>query len=86
MRMSVAAAALPEVGTSVVNSDQKSVGEVVTSAFNPQGDVELLAVMSTKVAEEPTPLFLLDAPATLQSLPYAIERVDPEQLAISMNA
>lgn len=86
MRISVATTALPEVGDSVVNSDGKSVGEVVVSAFNQQGDVELLAVMSTKVAEESTPLFIAEAPATLEALPYVIERVDPEQLAISINA
>jgi len=86
MRLSIAPAALPQVGASVVNGDEKSVGEVVVSAFNPQGGIELLAVMSTKVAEEATPLFLAEAPATLHELPYPIERVDPEQLAISINA
>lgn len=85
MRISASIAELPEVGASVVNSDGKSVGEVVASAFNQQGGVELLAVMSTKVAEESTPLFLADTPATLHELPYTIERVDPEQLAISIN-
>lgn len=86
MRISLETASLPEVGASVVNGDDKSVGEVVVSAFNEQGGVELLAVMSTKIAEEVTPLFLAGAPATLLTLPYAIERVDPEQLAISINA
>lgn len=86
MRLSLETASLPEVGASVVNGDEKSVGEVVVSAFNEQGGVELLAVMSTKIVEEATPLFLAGAPATLLTLPYAIERVDPEQLAISINA
>lgn len=85
MRISVETASLPEVGASVVNSDDKAVGEVVVSAANHQGGVELLAVMSTKVAEEATPLFLAGAPAALLPLPYAIERVDPEQLAVSLN-
>lgn len=86
MRISVEAASLPEVGASVVNGDEKTVGEVVVSAFDEQGGVELLAVMSTKIAEEATPLYVAGAPATLLTLPYAIERVDPEQLAISINA
>ncbi|EHA15684.1 folate-binding protein YgfZ [Halomonas sp. HAL1] len=77
--------ALPEVGTSLTNGDDKAVGEVVVSAFNEQGGVELLAVMSTKVVEETTPIFLAGAPATLLPLPYTIERVDPEQLAVGFN-
>ncbi|MBT2787955.1 MULTISPECIES: folate-binding protein YgfZ [unclassified Halomonas] len=85
MRVSLASGTLPEVGASVVNSDDKAVGEVVVSATTPQGGVELLAVMNTKVAEEQTPLFLAGAPATLLPLPYAIERVDPEQLAVTLN-
>ncbi|EHJ91715.1 CAF17-like 4Fe-4S cluster assembly/insertion protein YgfZ [Vreelandella boliviensis] len=85
MRISVEAASLPDAGTSVVNGDDKAVGEVVVSAFNNQGSVELLSVMNTKVAEEQTPLFLAGAPAALLPLPYAIERVDPEQLAVSLN-
>lgn len=86
MHISVEMSSLPGVGASLVNRDDKSVGEVVTSAFNQQGNVELLAVMSTKVAEETTPIFLAGAQATLLPLPYAIERVDPEQLAVSLNA
>lgn len=85
MRISIETTALPEVGASVVNDDDKAVGEVVVSAFNDQGGVELLAVMNTKVAEEETSLFLTGASAALLSLPYAIERVDPEQLAVSLN-
>lgn len=86
MRVSIEAQTLPEVGASLVNSDDKSVGEVVVGAFNGHGGVELLAVMNTKVAEEITPVFLAGVPATLLPLPYAIERVDPEQLAIRLNA
>jgi tRNA-modifying protein YgfZ len=85
MRISIETTTLPEVGASVVNDDDKAVGEVVVSAFNDQGGVELLAVMNTKVAEEETSLFLTGASAALLSLPYAIERVDPEQLAVSLN-
>ncbi|RBI69244.1 folate-binding protein [Vreelandella sulfidaeris] len=86
MRVSVDTKALPEVGASLVSNDDKTVGEVVVSAFDEQGHVELLAVMNTKVTEEAMPVFLAGEPATLLSLPYAIERVDPEQLAVSLNA
>ncbi len=85
MRISIETTTLPEVGASVVNGDDKAVGEVVVSAPDHQGGVELLAVMSTKVAEETMPLYLDGAPAILLPLPYAIERVDPEQLAVSLN-
>lgn len=85
MRISIETTTLPEVGASVVNGDDKAVGEVVVSAPDHQGGVELLAVMSTKVAEETMPLYLDGAPVTLLPLPYAIERVDPEQLAVSLN-
>ncbi|MBL1267350.1 MAG: folate-binding protein YgfZ [Halomonas sp.] len=85
MRISIESTTLPEVGASVVNGDDKAVGEVVVSAPDHQGGVELLAVMSTKVAEETMPLYLDGAPVTLLPLPYAIERVDPEQLAVSLN-
>lgn len=85
MRLSVETASLPEVGASVVNGDDKAVGEVVVSAFNHQGGVELLAVMNTKVAEEMMPLFLDGLSASLLTLPYEIERVDPEQLAVNLN-
>jgi len=85
MHISVEAQALPEVGASLTNGDDKAVGEVVVSAFNEQGGVELLAVMSTKVVEETVPVFLAGAPATLLPLPYTIERVDPEQLAVGLN-
>ena len=85
MHISVEAQALPEVGASLANGDDKAVGEVVVSAFNEQGGVELLAVMSTKAVEETMPVFLAGAPATLLPLPYTIERVDPEQLAVGLN-
>lgn len=83
--ISIETATLPEVGASLTNGDDKAVGEVVVSAINEQGGVELLAVMSTKITEETVPLFLAGAPASLLPLPYTIERVDPEQLAVSLN-
>jgi len=86
MRASVTVETLPGVGAGVVNSDDKTVGEVVVSAVNEQGSAELLVVANTKVAEEATPVFLEGEPLIWLELPYLIERVDPEQLAISINA
>lgn len=85
MHISVETQALPEVGASLLNGDDKAVGEVVISAFNEQNGVELLAVVNTKVMEEKVPIFVAGTPANLLTLPYAIERVDPEQLAVSLN-
>jgi tRNA-modifying protein YgfZ len=85
MRLNVNTASIPDVGASILNGDDKSVGEVVVSAPNEQGGIELLAVINTKVAEEAVPVFLNAAPANLMPLPYAIERLDPEQLAVSLN-
>lgn len=85
MRASVKVESLPEQGTNLVTREDKSVGEVVSFATNEQGSVELLAVMSTKIAEGATPVFLEGEPVTLLSIPYAIERLDPEQLAITLN-
>lgn len=48
------------------------------------GKVELLAVMNTKVIEEATPIHLGEVPLTLLELPYVIERLDPEQLAMGV--
>lgn len=86
MRASVFADALPEIAVSIVNSENKSVGEVVALATNEEGGVELLAVLNTSVTTETAPLFLAGQPVTLLSLPYAIERLDPEQLAITINS
>lgn len=85
MRASVKSKSLPEVGTSLVNGEDKSVGEVVAVASSEQDSIELLAVMSTKIAEEATPIFLAGEPVTFLPLPYAIERRDPEQMAITIN-
>ena len=83
--VSVETATLPQIGASLTTGEDKAVGEVVASAVNEQGGIELLAVMSTKVIEETVPLFLAGPPADLLPLPYTIERVDPEQLAVRLN-
>ncbi|SDN09591.1 YgfZ/GcvT domain-containing protein [Vreelandella arcis] len=74
----------PTTGASIVNDAGKAVGEVVTSALRETGEIELLAVMNTKVVEEVTPVYLDDTPLSLLTLPYPIERLDPEQLAMGL--
>lgn len=74
----------PSVGASILSDAGKAVGEVVNSAMTETGKVELLAVMNTKVIEEATPIHLGEVPLTLLALPYAIERLDPEQLAMGV--
>ncbi|KPQ24096.1 MAG: hypothetical protein HLUCCA13_11090 [Halomonas sp. HL-48] len=74
----------PRVGASILSDAGKSVGEVVNSALTEAGTVELLAVMNTKVIEDATPIHLEEVPLTLLELPYAIERLDPEQLAMGV--
>ncbi|BBI61870.1 hypothetical protein HSBAA_31760 [Vreelandella sulfidaeris] len=69
MRVSVDTKALPEVGASLVSNDDKTVGEVVVSAFDEQGHVELLAVMNTKVTEEAMPVFSRENPLPFYRYP-----------------
>ncbi|PCF97536.1 YgfZ/GcvT domain-containing protein [Vreelandella nigrificans] len=85
-RIFVTTATPPDIGDTLVDADGKSVGEVVSCAFNEEQNVELLAVVSTKVVEGVSAAFWHDQPATLCSLPYALERLDPEQLAVNLNA
>lgn len=74
-------AELPDIGASLITEDDKAMGEVVSSVRRDDRSVELLAVMNTKAAEESIPLYWEGKPLTLLSLPYPIERVDPEQMA-----
>jgi folate-binding protein YgfZ len=74
----------PTTGDTIINEANKAVGEVVTSALSETGSIELLAVMNTKVMEEAMPVYIGEAHLTLLDLPYAIERLDPEQLAMGL--
>ncbi|WP_081948804.1 YgfZ/GcvT domain-containing protein [Litchfieldella xinjiangensis] len=82
MRAQLDGAELPEPGTAVVDAEGKSQGEVFTAELDAYGQAEILAVLNTK--EAPTPWLVVNQRLKLLSLPYAIERVDPEQLATSM--
>lgn len=75
-----------EHGASITNAADKTVGEVVTSAVNDNGQVEMLAVLNTKALEEDSELTLENQPLTLCELPYRIERLDPEQLSQTVPA
>ncbi|NYS60746.1 YgfZ/GcvT domain-containing protein [Vreelandella salicampi] len=70
-----------EHGASITNAAEKTVGEVVTSAVNDHGQVEILAIINTKALEEDGELTLEKQPLALCELPYRIERLDPEQLS-----
>ncbi|MCL7930346.1 YgfZ/GcvT domain-containing protein [Halomonas llamarensis] len=74
-----------EHGANITNAMDKTVGEVVTSAINDSGQVELLTVINTKALEEGE-LTLENQPLTLCNLPYRIERLDPEQLSQTVPA
>lgn len=70
-----------EHGANITNAAEKTVGEVVTSAINDHGQVEMLAIINTKALEEDGELTLENQPLALSELPYRIERLDPEQLS-----
>ncbi|WP_249975625.1 YgfZ/GcvT domain-containing protein [Vreelandella olivaria] len=84
IRAEIPASVLPNAGDTLLGGDGKSVGEVVSSAFSDDQRIELLAVMNTKVVEGETGIFWEDCPVTLCTLPYAVERLDPEQLAADL--
>lgn len=84
MRAELTNATAPATGETIVNETDKGVGEVVTSAFSETGNIELLTVMNTKVMDEAMPVYLGEARLTLLDLPYPIERLDPEQLAMGL--
>ncbi|WP_111411820.1 YgfZ/GcvT domain-containing protein [Billgrantia lactosivorans] len=70
---------LPARGATVVDDDGKSLGEVVAAELDAYGQVEILAVLSTR--EDIGPLSVEGQAVKLLKLPYPIERLDPENLA-----
>ncbi|WP_404377725.1 YgfZ/GcvT domain-containing protein [Vreelandella aquamarina] len=81
---SVNTTTLPGIGESLVDDSGKSLGEVVSSAVSDDQQVELLAVMNTKVIEDGLTAYWQQQPITLHELPYPIERLDPEQIAAQL--
>ena len=78
-------ATLPDVGTPILDADGKSQGEVISAEIDGYGQVEILAVMTTRddLAE---PLTVAEQRLKRLKLPYPLERVDPESLASSGQA
>ncbi|WP_311064122.1 folate-binding protein [Halomonas sp. DWK9] len=81
---SVSASLLPTIGDALMDESGKTWGEVVSRAWSDDQQVELLAVMNTKVMEEEIPLHWQQQPITLHTLPYPVERLDPEQIAAQL--
>ncbi|GGC84230.1 YgfZ/GcvT domain-containing protein [Vreelandella lutescens] len=81
---SIHATTLPAIGEPLHDENGKSMGEIVSSAFSTEQEVELLAVMNTKVTEEALPMYWQQKPITLHPLPYPVERLDPEQIAAQL--
>jgi len=86
VRVTASVSSLPQVGDTLVDEQEKTVGEVVSSAFSDNQQIEMLAVANTKAIEALSPLYWQGHPITLCDLPYAVERLDPEQLASSLTA
>ncbi|MGM0615031.1 MAG: YgfZ/GcvT domain-containing protein [Pseudomonadota bacterium] len=72
-------------GTGVKDDNDRSVGEIVTSCVNDNGASEFLAVINTKAIDNQLPMSINDHCVELASLPYEIERLDPEQLALTVS-
>ncbi|CAM4162276.1 folate-binding protein YgfZ [Vreelandella rituensis] len=69
-----------EPGTPVYDETGKSRGQVVVTAADVQGNIELLAVLATNAIEEELSLNIEGYPVSLLALPYPVERLDPETL------
>lgn len=73
--------ALPEIGSPVVDADGKSQGEVFAAVADAYGQVEILAVLTTREVSEP--LQVNGQRLKLLKLPYPLERLDPEAMVNS---
>ncbi|RDB43139.1 folate-binding protein [Halomonas sp. DQ26W] len=72
---------LPVLGTPLLDGNGKSQGEVLAAEMDAYGQPEILAVTSTR--EDIGPLSVDGQPVKLMKLPYPIERLDPESLALA---
>ncbi|WP_163557093.1 folate-binding protein YgfZ [Halomonas sp. NO4] len=70
---------LPAPGAAVTDANDKAQGEVLAAELDAYGQAEILAVLSTK--EEIGPLSVDGQRLKPLKLPYAVERLDPEELA-----
>lgn len=76
--------ALPEIGSPVVDAEGKSQGDVFAAALGADGQVEILAVLTTREVSEP--LRVDGQRLVLLELPYPLERLDPETMVGSGEA
>ncbi|MBB3189170.1 YgfZ/GcvT domain-containing protein [Halomonas cerina] len=74
---------LPEPGSAIEDAQDKRLGEVLCTALDAYGEAEVLAVISTK--DPDLPLRCAGQKLKLLKLPYPIERLDPETLAVQGN-
>ncbi|MGC3872360.1 YgfZ/GcvT domain-containing protein [Halomonas sp. GXIMD04776] len=70
---------VPEIGSPVSDHSGKQHGEVVSAALDAYGQAEILAVLNTRANEES--LEVTGQHLKRLKLPYAIERLDPEEFA-----
>ncbi len=81
MRGQLDGSVLPEIGSPVLDANDKAVGEVITAELDAYDQAEVLVVLSTK--EDIGPLRVAGQKLKLLQLPYPVERLDPESLAAS---
>ncbi|SHE90790.1 hypothetical protein SAMN02745148_01400 [Modicisalibacter ilicicola DSM 19980] len=79
VRAQLYGAVVPDIGTPVLDASGKRHGEVFSAALDAYGQAEILAVVSTK--DDDAPLEVEGQRLKRLKLPYAIERLDPEELA-----
>ncbi|MAX31742.1 MAG: aminomethyltransferase [Halomonadaceae bacterium] len=79
VRLTLEGSVLPAVGSELLDAEGKRQGEVFAAERDAYDQVELLAVMTTKEVAEP--LTVDGVRCQRQRLPYALERLDPEELA-----
>ena len=64
----------------------RNVGEIITRCETDGETTEFLAIINTRAIENATPLSVNGQPIELTDLPYPLERLDPEQIALTINA
>lgn len=72
-------------GTEVKDDTDRSVGEIVTSCAADDTTTEFLAIINTRAIENEAPLSVSGHPVKLTDLPYPLERLDPEQVALTFS-
>lgn len=71
-------------GTEVKDDTDRSVGEIVTSGVADDATTEFLAIINTRAIENAVPLSVSGHPVKLTDLPYPLERLDPEQVVLTI--